>query len=1072
MSELARVRFCACCFWDFPRHLSWLERTALRQNERRRVAGHLDGPKEVMAVCLWKTGCHLVRTVERWHHHQMFFSLTPRDGRPAGYLGPIFRTEETVIVVFRSRLKVNTLGLLAPVVDMAVIARDGLNSNGNAGGVDFGGELFANGMEEYLRQGDLEEDFDIDMRNRATDGKRAHAAGYMMLGHWSMPWGVYIQFRGAIHHMEMHNATLTDDQVNDVIARLRPLMNSTAPQSEPCSDCPRGRNDHDADPDTPCVDCAPGRFQAAAGATVCGGTCAAGQTILAFGSTSAADCVACSVGTYGAIIEGTALCLPCAQGTSSNTVGATSVDTCVACGPGMYSPTGSTECHPAGCTDDQADNNHDAAHVSVRNCVYTCSNLFALAGGLGAADGVCVIFETSQQFPLGAWNRYLADDTAVLEGRFEEVAAGAHYIIQGRLVPGSTVTDPVYEQYPGYVQAIEAHLTLRYLTMENAQSQRVLGAAVYAGDGTSNYNLVIDHVHLNRNEAYSGGAVSTGHHLVASLLEVTFVGNYGEARGGAIVIDASDMTIAGGRFEANVADLKGGAISVDNGGSLVLQAVTFLSNQAPKGGAVFVGALGRVDITRSNFRENTAPGKGGAISTELATINLRDSTFVDNAAEGLGGSLHIDQPPSLKISDTNFEPFEAGGGSVFIGGQLAGCDINPCPLGFGCSYSQYSLTCTPCSTTTASLDGKACESCAPGTGPNADSTACDVCFGNTVSAYGICGICPSGFASNDAHTTCIDLSDGGLTDTAVVTEILNSSVKLMVTFGIDSSATLPGGADEQTVFSNLSSTLGIGAGAISVRTEESESDSATTFVYVTVDDSAANERVLSGFADASVTSSVVRSHLQVTTTPTFGFVCPVGLYRPEGSSDCDLCPGGTGIPDLETQSSTCRDCPQRQVPNLDSCVCGEGFYSGLGDVRCFSTGYTQIVSTETDTETDTCSACSLEKLGHPCLDSCRGSEITVSAGWQGVTQADGSVSIFACVGGSEKCLGGVGATNISNSSCAIGYTGTLCSVCSDGYHKATGSTCKSCSGMSWGGIAAIVLALLVVVAIASSVKIW
>ena len=130
-------------------------------------------------------------------------------------------------------------------------------------------------------------------------------------------------------------------------------------------------------------------------------------------------------------------------------------------------------------------------------------------------------------------------------------------------------------------------------------------------------------MHLNRNEAYSGGAVSIGHHLVASLLEVTFVGNYGEARGGAIVIDASDMTIVGGRFEGNVADLKGGAISVDNGGSLVLQAVTFLSNQAPKGGADFVGALGRVDITHSNFRENAAPARAAP-----SPPNLRPSTCV------------------------------------------------------------------------------------------------------------------------------------------------------------------------------------------------------------------------------------------------------------------------------------------------------------------------------------------------------------------------------------------------------------------------------------------------------------
>ena len=117
----------------------------------------------------------------------------------SGYTGPTFRKGATVIVVFRSELAVDLLGNLAPVVSMAVIAADGRNTNGNAGGVEWHSQVYSAGMEEYARQGDLEEEFDIDMRNPETDGLRAFGAGYMGLGHWGLTWGTYDQFRYVPH---------------------------------------------------------------------------------------------------------------------------------------------------------------------------------------------------------------------------------------------------------------------------------------------------------------------------------------------------------------------------------------------------------------------------------------------------------------------------------------------------------------------------------------------------------------------------------------------------------------------------------------------------------------------------------------------------------------------------------------------------------------------------------------------------------------------------------------------------------------------------------------------------------
>eukprot|EP01043_Picozoa_sp_COSAG02_P006714 COSAG02_NODE_193_length_29843_cov_30.519903_38_plen_68_part_00 len=41
------------------------------------------------------------------------------------------------------------------------------------------------------------------------DGYKAVAAGYPKLGHWSTVAGPYMQFRGTIHHFELHSKFLS-----------------------------------------------------------------------------------------------------------------------------------------------------------------------------------------------------------------------------------------------------------------------------------------------------------------------------------------------------------------------------------------------------------------------------------------------------------------------------------------------------------------------------------------------------------------------------------------------------------------------------------------------------------------------------------------------------------------------------------------------------------------------------------------------------------------------------------------------------------------------------------------------
>ena len=121
---------------------------------------------------------------------------------------------------------------------------------------------------------------------------------------------------------------------------------------------------------------------------------------------------------------------------------------------------------------------------------------------------------------------------------------------------------------------------------------------------------------------------------------------------------------------------------------------------------------------------------------------------------------HLYLSATYYIATTTFAPFTADDTSaVYLGGPLAGCEQYPCPLGQGCTYASYSLSCAPCSSTMVGLQQQsnrngsiACTMCEAGTGPNSKSTACIACTNDTYSAFGVCQPCnqPSVYSS----TTC------------------------------------------------------------------------------------------------------------------------------------------------------------------------------------------------------------------------------------------------------------------------------------------------------------------------------
>jgi hypothetical protein len=76
--------------------------------------------------------------------------------------------------------------------------------------------LYGSGLQEYVND-ELTESFDLDLRD-ADDGLHTLAGGFMILGNWAVRGDM--QFRGTIHHLEVHNAALSDVEVGEVLTRL------------------------------------------------------------------------------------------------------------------------------------------------------------------------------------------------------------------------------------------------------------------------------------------------------------------------------------------------------------------------------------------------------------------------------------------------------------------------------------------------------------------------------------------------------------------------------------------------------------------------------------------------------------------------------------------------------------------------------------------------------------------------------------------------------------------------------------------------------------------------------------
>ena len=292
-----------------------------------------------------------------------------------------------------------------------------------------------------------------------------------------------------------------------------------------------------------------------------------------------------------------------------------------------------------------------------------------------------------------------------------------------------------------------------------------------------------------------GGAIYAAQNSDFSAISCSFTGNGGQrwGRGGAVCLaTGSRFSVSDSEFVDNVAS-RGSAIYVYSGTVLQANTTVFLSTGS-QSTAILGDDIGVRTIQLSSCRiENH---RSAAIRMmPLSIITVEDTEFVDNGCGGLqhncfmnqgctlnilwgaqltirdsrfrrtrsdcrqangGLGLHIwsNQPETIYVYNTSFEPFTVlEGDSVNLIGALGDCStVRPCSPGLGCSYSQYSLLCTPCPMGTASPAGMACAPCGAGAGPNGNQTACETCPDGTFSTVGVCQDCE--FVVNADRTAC------------------------------------------------------------------------------------------------------------------------------------------------------------------------------------------------------------------------------------------------------------------------------------------------------------------------------
>ena len=263
--------------------------------------------------------------------------------------------------------------------------------------------------------------------------------------------------------------------------------------------------------------------------------------------------------------------------------------------------------------------------------------------------------------------------------------------------------------------------------------------------------LQMQHCAVHNNTAMSAPVMVSGSSM-GDIHTTLFMDNTGSLAGAIFVTGSgSKMVVEHSTFHSNqgVSLARGsGVILATEGANCVIRNSIFQNNlgTAPIAAGALMAENAAIDISGTLFQLNYVQGNphatsgSGGIYSERCSMTMSKSIMSHNdAIEGADGHASTQNfgkefyamfPQKAYIHDSTFEAFDDEVSALIVPGVSRGkmrgsCSEHPCNPGFGCTYANASLTCTPCSATTHSAEGMSCDACAPDLAPNPNRTACD-----------------------------------------------------------------------------------------------------------------------------------------------------------------------------------------------------------------------------------------------------------------------------------------------------------------------------------------------------------
>ena len=254
------------------------------------------------------------------------------------------------------------------------------------------------------------------------------------------------------------------------------------------------------------------------------------------------------------------------------------------------------------------------------------------------------------------------------------------------------------------------------LQFENSAFTDNLGSALTIGAEPPNTaNVRVTNTRFINNTASFGAAVYVGYSCVAYITNCEFTSNHAAY----LESDPRPWTTSCPPSSQHVCK-SGGAIYLAGQAQAYIDFSIFTGNVARDGGAIYVFG-------------------GTGLYMGFGTLHVSNSRFRRNAimatSQDKGTHIYASSAPALfYVGNTTFDPIDLDKAVAL--NRLAGCQEFACEPGNACTYTEYSLFCTPCDAGTVSKGGRQCEVCPPGHGPDDLQAGCVPCNGNTASSAG------------------------------------------------------------------------------------------------------------------------------------------------------------------------------------------------------------------------------------------------------------------------------------------------------------------------------------------------